>query len=31
MLNDENLANDEILDDILKESAEGYGDLMAEL
>ena len=29
MLNNENLANDEILDDILKESAEGYGDLMA--
>jgi hypothetical protein len=28
MLNNENLANDEILDDILKESAEGYGDLM---
>ena len=29
MLNNENLANDEVLDGILKESAEGYGDLMA--
>lgn len=29
MLNNENMANDEALDDILKESAEGYGDLVA--
>jgi hypothetical protein len=29
MLNNENLANDAVLDGILKESAEGYGDLMA--
>lgn len=29
MLNNQNMENDEVLDDILKESAEGYGDLMA--
>lgn len=29
ILNNENMENDEVLNDIIKESAEDYGDLMA--
>jgi hypothetical protein len=29
MQNNKNAANDEVLDDILKDAADGYGDLMA--